>query len=82
MSTSYEKSSKTFLKFLQLKEYITQVIKEDIMNKLPLFLDSFLVEMLGSKSAKSRSLLYEEGTCSEMLKVIKNKDGNGKFECL
>ena len=64
MSSSYEKGNSINLNLEKIKEYITQTIKEDITNKVPLFLSSFLNEMLGAKSSKVNSLIYEEATCS------------------
>ena len=73
MSSSQEKFENFYRRFFQLKEIITENIKQDLINKLPLFLWSMSIEMLSNTSNHTGAAIYEEGTCADMLKIIKRK---------
>lgn len=71
MSSAKDKFDIFCKQFFQLKETITTIIKQDIENKLPLFMWSLAIEMLSTKNANFGEVLYEEGACLEMLRLIR-----------
>ena len=74
MSSSKEQYESFYRRIYQLKEIITLTVKQDLENKLPLFLWSTVIEMLNKKNPKADDILFGEGTCLEMLKLIKNRN--------
>lgn len=76
MCSSYETFDNFYRCFYRFKETVTQRIKSDIENKMPLFIWTAITEMLKLKNPNAGNLQFEELTCLDMLKVLKNGEQN------